>query len=431
MIPFFSIIIPVYNVEKYLAACLDSVLNQDFTDFEIICVNDGSTDASDAILKDYQKRDSRICIITQKNRGLSEARNTGIENACGKYICFVDSDDMLSKGALRVLWNAVQHDKEIQIVGYEVDTLLFENSARGENADREHYYKVTGNYPGVREGKDFFTDIIENDDFIESASLMLIDRMWLLDQNIKFFPGAYFEDSAFALECYFAAKRMIHIKNGLYIYRVRDNSIMTSRHTFQHEKWRIWQYGECLRHIYMSAQTTRQIEALAKYARQIMGNIKCIYDDLDLADRERVNNLTSVDGLIAESLGLNPARALNRDLALEGLLSVIKRKEKILLYGAGVVGGKLLKLLKREHIQNKVCGFAISSEPDLDSGMRDGIVVKYIGEYASEDVDLLVISSCKYYSEMVKKAKELGFSEILLIDHNMEHAIDRRLSGGY
>ena len=177
MTPFFSIIIPVYNVEKYLAACLDSVLNQDFTDFEIICVNDGSTDASDDILKDYQKRDSRICIITQKNSGLSEARNTGIENASGKYICFVDSDDMLSKGALRVLWNAVQHDKGIQIVGYEVDALLFENSARGENADREHYYKVTGNYPGVREGKDFFTDLIENDDFIESASLMLIDRL--------------------------------------------------------------------------------------------------------------------------------------------------------------------------------------------------------------------------------------------------------------
>ena len=222
---------------------------------------------------------------------------------------------------------------------------------------------------------------------------------------------------------------MIHIKNGLYIYRIRDNSIMTSKYTFLHEKWSIWLYRECLRHIYMSAQTSRQIEALAKYARLIMGNIKCIYDDLELEDRERVNNLTSVDGLIAESLGLNPVRALNRNLALEGLISVIKKKEKILLYGAGVVGGKLLKLLKREHIQNKVCGFAISLEPDSDSGMRDEIAVKYIGEYAPEDVDLLVVSSCKCHSEMVKKAQELGFSDILLIDCDLERAIDRRLSG--
>ena len=99
-----SVIIPVYNVEKYLGRCLDSVVNQTFTDIEIICINDGSSDNSLEILKRYAQRDRRIKIFTQENSGLSASRNVGMKYASGDYIYFIDSDDYLVKTAFEELY---------------------------------------------------------------------------------------------------------------------------------------------------------------------------------------------------------------------------------------------------------------------------------------------------------------------------------------
>lgn len=98
-----SIIIPVYNVDKYLSRCLDSVIAQTYKNFEAICVNDGSTDNSLSILNKYAKKDSRIKIITQQNKGPSETRNTGLKKAIGEYICFIDSDDFVHSQYLEIL----------------------------------------------------------------------------------------------------------------------------------------------------------------------------------------------------------------------------------------------------------------------------------------------------------------------------------------
>lgn len=114
-----SIIVPVYNVESYLAKCLDSCINQNFTDMEIVCVNDGSNDSSVEILQAYSKFDSRIKIINKKNGGLSSARNAGIAEACGKYIMFVDSDDWISSDAVGKLYkNAEDNNSDVVIFDY-------------------------------------------------------------------------------------------------------------------------------------------------------------------------------------------------------------------------------------------------------------------------------------------------------------------------
>ena len=90
-----SIIVPVYNVEKYLPECLESLIHQTLKDIEIICINDGSTDNSLSILKDYAKKDSRIRIINKENWGISAARNSGINTAMGDFLSFIDSDDWI------------------------------------------------------------------------------------------------------------------------------------------------------------------------------------------------------------------------------------------------------------------------------------------------------------------------------------------------
>lgn len=103
--PKISVIIPVYNVEKYLPECLDSVLAQTFQDFEIICVNDGSQDSSPDILKTYAEKDKRIRLITQANQGQAIARNRGLGEAEGKWISFMDADDILPPFALQILYD--------------------------------------------------------------------------------------------------------------------------------------------------------------------------------------------------------------------------------------------------------------------------------------------------------------------------------------
>ena len=93
---FFSVVVPVYNVEKYLKECIDSILNQTFTDFELILVDDGSTDLSGNICDAYAAKDSRVKVIHKENGGQSTARNAGVDTASGQYVIFIDSDDMFS-----------------------------------------------------------------------------------------------------------------------------------------------------------------------------------------------------------------------------------------------------------------------------------------------------------------------------------------------
>ena len=120
MIPVVSVIVPVYKVEPYLRRCVDSILNQSFQDFELILVDDGSPDSCGAICDEYAARDSRIHVIHQENKGLSGARNTGIDHANGEYLAFVDSDDKWSPYFLESLYKALkEHDADISQCRWE------------------------------------------------------------------------------------------------------------------------------------------------------------------------------------------------------------------------------------------------------------------------------------------------------------------------
>jgi glycosyltransferase involved in cell wall biosynthesis len=121
--PEVSVVVPVYNVEQYLASCLDSALYQPGVDLEVVCVDDCGTDRSRQILEEYQARDPRIRIISHsENRGLSAARNTGIENAKGDYVLFLDSDDLLNPGKLQLQVEVIRRD-QADMVYFHTDLL--------------------------------------------------------------------------------------------------------------------------------------------------------------------------------------------------------------------------------------------------------------------------------------------------------------------
>ena len=114
--PLISVIVPVFNVEKYVGRCLTSIINQSYTNLEIIVVNDGSTDNSLSVCEAYAAKDNRIKLITQENRGLSGARNSGLRHYTGEYVTFVDSDDWIHRNMIEYLYNVlIRHNSEISL----------------------------------------------------------------------------------------------------------------------------------------------------------------------------------------------------------------------------------------------------------------------------------------------------------------------------
>lgn len=119
MTPLLSLIVPVYNTSSFLPACINSLLSQSFQDFELVLVDDGSTDISGRICDEYAKKDSRVKVYHKVNGGVSSARNNGMDNACGEWIYFVDSDDELLPGGLQTLVAGICDDVDIVGGGYE------------------------------------------------------------------------------------------------------------------------------------------------------------------------------------------------------------------------------------------------------------------------------------------------------------------------
>lgn len=184
-----SVIIPVYNVEKYLAQCLDSVINQTLKDIEIICVDDGSPDNSGKILDEYAARDARIRVIHQKNAGQGVARNVAMQIAKGEYIQFLDSDDWLAPNACEILYTKAKK--------HNLDMLNF----AGTNVDDAT--GVMTQWPGqtmsyAPSDREIFTaQEVQGMDVPISAARFLYRRAFLDDNNIRFPAGLFFEDNVF------------------------------------------------------------------------------------------------------------------------------------------------------------------------------------------------------------------------------------------
>ncbi len=218
--PKVSIIIPVYNVEKYLRNNLTSVTNQTLKDIEIICINDGSKDSSFDIIQEFAQKDSRIVVINQENEGLSAARNTGIERATGEYIAFLDSDDYVDLDYYEKLYTtAIEHNAEISAAG-----IIRKYSETKEK------YRIK--YDTVEET----TDVVE---MFELSNIKRYPSCWnriykkeLIDRtNLRFNEGKCYEDAAFSIRALNNCKKFVTVPKVIYYYIVNNNSIVKTKLT--------------------------------------------------------------------------------------------------------------------------------------------------------------------------------------------------------
>ncbi len=218
--PLVSVIIPVYNVEKYLARCLDSVLAQTYRTLEIICVNDGSLDHSDEILAAYALRDERVRIVTQANRGLSGARNAGLDVATGDWVMFVDSDDWIPPDAVEGFLQVAEASGAAVVASerYAIDAL-------DVAVPRTFHWKLK---------KPALKHLVGNRKMQSSAWNKFYRADLLKDR--RFIEGIYFEDWPFVTELFGNLESFAHLAEPMYVYCKNDGDISIVRSPFSFKK---------------------------------------------------------------------------------------------------------------------------------------------------------------------------------------------------
>lgn len=230
-----SVIIPVYNVEKYLRQCFDSVLGQTLRDVEIVCVDDGSSDGSAAILEDYAAKDSRVRVISQSNAGQGAARNRGLEQATGEHVYFMDADDALARpDALARLVEDMGRDR-LDVLFFDARTEVDEGVAVSESVVRASDYVRKWDYSSVRTGRELFASFLKNREFCVSPCLMILRRSFVEQNGLRFPEERIFhEDNIFMTRVMLAAKRASHRPWQLYVRKVHQGSTVTSAPTPRH-----------------------------------------------------------------------------------------------------------------------------------------------------------------------------------------------------
>ncbi len=217
--PFFSIIIPVYNSSMYIERCIDSILIQEFSDFEIILVDDGSTDDSVEIVSKYIKEYPFIKLLRQSNQGVSTARNWGIETANGKYLLFIDADDYWINATMSKL-------HEILTTNRNVDILFFNYSEASDESQKLH--EILPSFIGDRISKEkAIKGILSNKGYLGYCWNKVFKKSVV--QNCRFDESiTYLEDMLFNVSCILNAIEIMSIDDCLYAYNLRSDSVVNT-----------------------------------------------------------------------------------------------------------------------------------------------------------------------------------------------------------
>lgn len=205
----FSIIVPVYKAEKYIHSCIESILAQQYTDFELLLIDDGSPDKSGEICDNYARADKRIRVFHQQNKGVSAARNTGLDNVTGRYVLFVDADDMLYPNALSVL------KQKLDTSDVNIDFIQFS----------------LNNEYNIYETDDKFSDILNSIDYVQTGTMNVCIGGSLFNNDIVKINHLrfnelikYAEDQLFIFDYLKYSKSNIRINDVLYFYRINSSS---------------------------------------------------------------------------------------------------------------------------------------------------------------------------------------------------------------
>lgn len=214
-----SVIVPVYNAEKYLQKCLDSILEQTYQNLEIIIINDGSTDNSGQICQEYEKQDDRIIYIEKENSGVSDTRNAGMNRMTGTYITFVDSDDWLEPNYVKFLYE--------KLIEHQADIVVGNYTSFNESNSVFYFHTSADYYEKVYDNKSIIPCLYDAKELLKSALIVPWGKIYKKEiiANFRFPIDRIGEDALFNLKALLDSKKVVYVNKSAYIYRVREGSL--------------------------------------------------------------------------------------------------------------------------------------------------------------------------------------------------------------
>lgn len=397
-----SVIIPVYNVEVYLPQCLESVINQTYTDMEILCIDDCSTDHSMSVLETYQQKDSRIEIFqNEKNGGLAYTRNVGIQRATGEYVLFVDSDDMIVPDLLESCMKVAAGS---DMVCFDYQQVTGDNTA----VRRQYAYKMKD---GIYSGESYFVESIHTGSIIFSAWSKLFRRQFLSENHILFYDGILYEDMLFGFQCFINARKVYSLNCQLYIYRIRETSIMTLGISGKNIESYVISICELMKLYLQNDFSPEMNQAVEGYIRKVNREYVSAFrkwgkqelkPDL-LKDKPEYLKLYRT----FSELFIMPGKQLHIS---PGQVEKIRQHSYIILYGAGDIARSTIEKLDQFDIS--INGIAVSSMEGNKKSLL-GNPIREIQDYCEiRDKCLVLIGTVpRYYHEIHELLQEKGFME--------------------
>ena len=412
-----SVIIPVFNVEKYLKDCLESIITQDEKDIEIICINDGSTDESLKILETYACNDKRVSIINQENQGQAVARNRGISLAKGEYLCFVDSDDKLAEGAIGRLYS-IALSEGVPIVSFETE-LLYDIEVYDDKKKNDRYYYKSKDYRGKRRGMDHFSLLMENDDYCDSAQLLFVKRTWLDRFQIRFVPHIYYEDVLFCLKCHLYADEIYHLPEKLYVYRIRPNSTMRSKASMDKVYSCIVNFEELFSILLRERKKGNGefCEMLVKYMRFAVMNMHIL--ETNRNDEDSFSRYDYIDKFLYDTFFIGGILHPEERVLKQGIIKCVEDSSGVYLYGAGNVGKIVFDFLTRNGVRDKIKAFVVTKRENCDYEYMGIPIIEF--EELSIENELLILSvGRRIQQQIIPVINKRGIYNYICIDRNID-----------
>ncbi len=417
-----SVIVPVYNVEKYLRGCLDSILHQTLEDIEVICVNDGSTDSSGEILDEYSARDSRVVVIHKENMGYGHTMNIGISNARGEYIGIVESDDKIRPEMYECLYQCAVQEK-VDFV--KADYFECYESTNGQ--ERIEYKKIFDSESSYEHVEDVKKELAI---FLGSKCNWtgVYNTKFIRDNNIWHHesPGASYQDVGFWFQTYIRSRRAFFLKKAFYLYRI-DNPNSSTNCTgngnaiiveYNHVRNILNQMGQEGKEYY-NLYTLLRLRDCASHIERVSWDLK-----LKLAEQIRWDYMQAIRNRELDAylfpeywqkeifkIAACPQKYCDMQKEeVDRIVEITKGYREIIIYGAGVVGRGVHQRLRKGKSNYKVQFFAVTSMEGQGTELL-GIEVKPIDELTSYRKEALVIISVsqKWYQEMENRINQLGF----------------------
>lgn len=333
-----SIIIPVYNVEAYLRECLDSVIVQECVNFEVLCVNDGSTDNSLSILDEYEKKYSFIHVYTKNNGGLSSARNYGIRKASGKYIFFLDSDDMLADEHCLSFMVESMDSNSLDAMYFDGKSFFEDEAIHQTNISYETAYQRKKCYGYYQNGRDLFIDFVRNGDYYVSSSLQCLRREFLNEKQLFYIEGIVYEDNIFTFKGMMLANRVMHRNRVVLLRRIRTGSIMQSKLKFRNFYSLFISYLEIVQFCRYSMEGIYGDKEISLVLNSLRNFAMSIYRKLEKGEKDKILKQPEYQQVLINAIFVPNVKVIGDAHFFP--YHLFHQGNRIVIYGAGNIGKK-------------------------------------------------------------------------------------------